>query len=133
MSALQLKKVSREVFTLLAIFANYTFLGPVKMTIEAIRGRTFSGETLTLFGRMNHMIIQTTNVISYILFFQGRFQIAGWIFAFSWLDDSIQYYREILGSIGKLCGSLGMIRVSRAIATTITWIDRQGTRKLFFK
>lgn len=103
------------------------------MTIEAVRGVAFSGEMLTLFGRINHIIIQGFNVAAYFLFFKGSLQIAGWCYAFSWLVDSIQYYPEIFGSIGRLCGSIRIMRISRAIATTKTWLDRQGIRKLFFK
>lgn len=133
MPTLQLKKAMEETFRLLVIFANYTFVGPLKMSVEAARGITFSGEMLTPFGRINHIVIQSTNVAAYILFFNGSFRIAGWSYAFSWLVDSIQYYPEIFGSIGRLCGSIGMMRISRAIATTKTWLDRQGIRKLFFK
>lgn len=133
MPTLQLKKAMEEIFRLLAIFANYTFVGPIKMSMEAVRGVTFSGEMLTPFGRINHIVIQSTNVAAYILFFNGSFRIAGWCYAFSWLVDSIQYYPEILGSIGRLCGSLGVMRISHAIVTTTSWLDRKGIRKLFFK
>lgn len=103
------------------------------MTIEAVRGVAFSGETLTIFGRINHIIIQSFNVAAYLLFFKGSLQIAGWCYAFSWFVDSIQYYPEIFGILGKLCGSIGMMRVSRAISAMKAWLDQQGIRKLFFK
>ncbi len=103
------------------------------MTAEAFRGVTISGEVLTVFGRINHLIIQSTNVMAYILFFRGSIQAAGWLYAFSWLVDSIQYYPEILGSLGRLCGSIGMRRTSQAIAKTKTWLDIRGIRKQFFK
>jgi len=122
-----------HIFRLCIIFANYTFLGPVKMTIEAMRGRTFSGEVLTCAGRVNHLIIQSANVYAYVLFFTGHVQSAGLWYACSWFVDSIQYYPEILVSIGRLCESIHLKRISTTITRIQYWFDEKGVRSFFFK
>lgn len=128
----QLKNIGIELWRLLAILSNYTFIGPIKMTIEAIRGRTSSGDTLTLVGRINHVIIQSANVLAYVMFFRGSIHFAGRLYAFSWLMDSIQYYPEILGGLGRLAVALGIKSFGAYCKQLKIFLDTKGLKKVFF-
>ena len=128
MPTLQLKKAMEETFRLLVIFANYTFVGPIKMSVEAARGVTFSGEMLTPFGRINHIVIQSTNVAAYILFFNGSFRIAGWSYAFSWLLIH-QYYPEL--GVWEGYGSLNDSHKSRNCHHNIMVRPKRDSQVIF--
>jgi hypothetical protein len=125
-----MKKVKkfREILFLLATFLNYTILGAFKMTIEAIFGVTASGKRLTVIGRINHFIVQGTNVTAYWWVLNGRFKDAGLIYAVSWAFDSIQYYPEILVSLGKIVGGGFEKRAERLKK----WLDSHKLAGFFF-
>lgn len=118
----------REILFLLATFLNYTILGAFKMTVEAIFGVTASGKQLTLVGRVNHLIVQATNVTAYWWALQGRFRDAGIIYAVSWTFDSIQYYPEILVSLGKIVGGRFEIKAM----SLKRWLDSHKLAGFFF-
>lgn len=130
--SVQLKNIGIELWQLLTILSNYTFIGPIKMTIEAIRGRTSSGDRLTFVGRINHVIIQFTNVLAYVVFFRGSIHFAGRLYTFSWLMDSIQYYPEILGGLGRLVTALGLKSAGVYFKQLKAFLDAKGLRKVFF-
>lgn len=115
-------KKLREVFFLLGTFLNYTIIGALKMTVEAVLGVTISGRKLTMLGRINHLIVQGTNVTAYWWALHGRFRDAGMIYAVSWLFDSFQYYPEIFSSVGRIIG----------LDKLIPRLDRLGLSRIFF-
>ena len=116
-------KKLKEVFFVLATLVNYTILGVFKMTLEAIVGKTLVGDRkLTMVGRLNHLVVQGTNVTAYYWLLTGRFKEAGVIYAVSWLFDSTQYYPEILGALSKILDLRGLIKV----------LDKSPLAKVFF-
>jgi hypothetical protein len=98
------------------------------MTVEAIFGVTATGKRLTVLGRVNHLIVQGANVTAYWWALHGRFRDAGLIYAVSWLFDSIQYYPEILVSLGKIVGGRFEIQAVRLKK----WLDGHKLAGLFF-
>lgn len=116
-------KKLKEIAFILATLVNYTFFGVFKMTLEAILGRTLvGGRKLTIVGRLNHLVVQGTNLTAYYWVLTGRFKDGAMIYGVSWLLDSIQYYPEILGALSKILDLRKIIKI----------LDRSPLTRVFF-
>lgn len=127
-------KFSKPVQFLGSTAFNYVGLpGAIKMMGEAYRGTLTTGQRLTPLGRMNHVLIQGTNLLAYGLAIQGRFKEAGISYAASWAVDAVQYYPEILKALRELAASRGLTGIDESLRQIGEVADRTGVGSLFFE
>lgn len=126
-------KTPKPVRTLVANGINIAGIpGAIKMIGEAATGKTLGGKELTPIGRINHLLVQGTNVLAYYLAINGDFTEAGISYVSSWALYGAQYNPETIGALGKLAEKRAP-RAKKIFDAISAFYAKILPRKIFFK